>query len=130
MSAVIYNATPIDAMNCPSINAIIRSGIVICICATSFTRKQIKSAIYPTNTILMIVPNPMQCRTVKNTIISNTIFITSCQLPNDHPINPLIARFIPLNGSTPKPAIRRKDTHRPINKIPVTINRILVLDSI
>lgn len=78
----------------------------------------------------MIVPAPMQCLAWKNTITRITAFINNCHVPKLQPINPLIPRFIALKGSTPNPDKRRKDTHRPINKIPKTSSQPCLLFSL
>ena len=58
--------------------------------------------------------------------IDEQIALTSnCHVPKLHPINPLIPRFIALNGSTPNCESRKKDTHNPINNIPSTIPPVL-----
>ena len=61
----------------------------------------------------------------QNTTTRMIALISSCHVPKLHPINPLIPRFIALNGSTPNCESRKKDTHNPMNNIPSTIPMIL-----
>ena len=63
---------------------------------------------------------------LKKIQLTRMIALTSnCHVPKLHPINPLIPRFIALNGSTPNCESRKKDTHNPINNIPSTIPPVL-----
>ena len=87
----------------------------------SWASQHTKSAIYPTNTILTTVPNPINERAVKNTTISNRILAINCQFPKLMPRKPLMPIFMQENGSTPNAAKRSNPTLMPINKMPATI---------
>ncbi len=104
-----------------------RRGSVIAMFSISWNSQQIKSARYPTHTMLTIVPSPMQRRTVKKMTTRITAFIMSCHVPKDIWMNPLIPRFMQVKASTPNALNRKLPTQIPIKRMPVSImaNRLV-----